>query len=532
MKQILVFLVLAVLIVCPASAIIMSCTGVGSCTMNQTFNLTPNMTANFTAGPPGATGPAGSNGANGADGAPGTAATVAVNYTFTLPNSSPATVVNIGDSTTARFDFGIPVGITGAIGATGPMNQTFNLTQNMTINLTANMTMNMTANMTMNQTVLDLSWNSTYPLLSGLRTLTGKWNFGGFNISNIGDPVVSSDAAARGWVISQINSSPLSVPDQTQFLFINGTRWMSGRLNMSMLNVSNISTIADGDAVNRTYMLSQINSSPSTGSVPDQTQYLFLNGTRAMTGRLNATQNISGITIIVGATDATNKSYVDAVNTSMLNNISSLYSTTTADATQDELINSSMRNNVSQYVIAVNNSQVSLETAVNDSMRNNVSQYVLAVNLSQVNLETAVNDSMRNNVSQYVLAVNQTVLNNLTGYPLLTGVRAFTGTLNVSTNISGIKTVIGLTDATNKSYAGTHGAATSITNGGTITHGCGATPVGCQVQPTVANTTMQVTAMSSTTFTVGSWRMNATWSAGGAGATGISQTVYWECFCV
>ena len=77
---------------------------------------------------------------------------------------------------------------------------------------------------------------------------------------------------------------------------------------------------------------------------------------------------------------------------------------------------------------------------------------------------------------------------------------------------------------------GTHGAATTITNGATITHGLGTTPTGCQVQPSVANTTMSVTALGATTITVSSWRTNATNGAGAAGATGISQTVYWECW--
>lgn len=57
----------------------------------------------------------------------------------------------------------------------------------------------------------DTSWNETYPLLSGARALTGLWNFGGFNASNIGDPVVPLDASNRQWTLSQINSSPVAV---------------------------------------------------------------------------------------------------------------------------------------------------------------------------------------------------------------------------------------------------------------------------------------------------------------------------------
>ena len=83
--------------------------------MNQTANMTAgpqgspgpigpmNMTANLTAGPQGPTGPMGHS------------ATADVNYTFTVPNGTPANVVNIGDSLDARFNFYIPGGPDGVI---------------------------------------------------------------------------------------------------------------------------------------------------------------------------------------------------------------------------------------------------------------------------------------------------------------------------------------------------------------------------------------------------------------------------------
>lgn len=72
-----------------------------------------------------------------------------------------------------------------------------------TPNMTANMTMNMTANMTSGPN--NDAW---YMWINATRILTGKVNLGGFNLSNMSDPVVSADAATRGWAISQINSSP------------------------------------------------------------------------------------------------------------------------------------------------------------------------------------------------------------------------------------------------------------------------------------------------------------------------------------
>jgi len=55
----------------------------------------------------------------GTPGATGTAATIAVGTTTTLSPGSPATVTNVGTSSAATFNFGIPQGIAGPTGATG-----------------------------------------------------------------------------------------------------------------------------------------------------------------------------------------------------------------------------------------------------------------------------------------------------------------------------------------------------------------------------------------------------------------------------
>jgi hypothetical protein len=63
------------------------------------------------AGATGATGPAGANGSNGA------AATIAAGTTTTLSAGSSATVTNVGTSSAAIFNFGIPQGAAGTGGA-------------------------------------------------------------------------------------------------------------------------------------------------------------------------------------------------------------------------------------------------------------------------------------------------------------------------------------------------------------------------------------------------------------------------------
>src|SRR3990172_3942637 len=62
--------------------------------------------------------------------------------------------------------------------------------------------------------------------------------------------------------------------------------------------------------------------------------------------------------------------------------------------------------------------------------------------------------------------------------------------------------------------------ATSVADGGTITHGLSTTPTVVLVTPSVAGEMASVTAISATTFTV-ALRTHA-------GAAGTTQTVYWQ----
>ena len=62
--------------------------------------------------------------------------------------------------------------------------------------------------------------------------------------------------------------------------------------------------------------------------------------------------------------------------------------------------------------------------------------------------------------------------------------------------------------------------ATSVADGGTITHGCAGTPSVVRVTPSIGSQMASVTAVGSTTFTVA--------LKTDAGAAGTTQTVYWE----
>lgn len=65
----------------------------------------------------------------------------------------------------------------------------------------------------------------------------------------------------------------------------------------------------------------------------------------------------------------------------------------------------------------------------------------------------------------------------------------------------------------------TNGAAASTADGGTITHGLGATPTTVQVTGSVAGQIVTVTSIGATTFTV-AIKTNL-------GAAGTAQTIYW-----
>jgi len=71
-------------------------------------------------GPPGPPGPPGQTGL------PGTAATINVGSVNTLSPASPASVTNVGTTSNAIFNFGIPQGQTGAVGSLNPIGSTPN----------------------------------------------------------------------------------------------------------------------------------------------------------------------------------------------------------------------------------------------------------------------------------------------------------------------------------------------------------------------------------------------------------------------
>jgi hypothetical protein len=78
----------------------------------------------------------------------------------------------------------------------------------------------------------------------------------------------------------------------------------------------------------------------------------------------------------------------------------------------------------------------------------------------------------------------------------------------------------GVTDTPTPVFAGLKRGATSVSDGGTITHGCGTTPTAVIVVGSVANEILAVTAKGTTTFTVAIKKR-------ADGTAGTTQTVNW-----
>ncbi len=149
----------------------------------------------------------GTNGINGINGTDGTAATADVNYTFTLAAGSPATVINVGTTSAALFDFGIPTGAQGIQGETGAMNQTPGAKGD-------------------KGDPGEIPDSTQFLFLNGTRAMTGNLSMGTHYITGLVDPSVAQDAATKKYVddhSSSYNSSYVTYNNASYVLTSNGS---------------------------------------------------------------------------------------------------------------------------------------------------------------------------------------------------------------------------------------------------------------------------------------------------------------------
>ena len=87
----------------------------------------------------------------------------------------------------------------------------------------------------------------------GQRAMTGSLNMNGNQIIRLKEPISSSDASTKGYTDQQISNIPPT--DTSPFLKIDGTRVMTGDLNMSTKKITNLGDpINDKDSINKQYL--------------------------------------------------------------------------------------------------------------------------------------------------------------------------------------------------------------------------------------------------------------------------------------
>lgn len=431
-------------------------------------------------GAPGSPGAPGAPGVNGTNGINGTNATITVNATLTGAAGSSAIVTNVGTASAASFDFTIPRGYNGTDGASADSSQYLFL--NGTRAMTGNLNMSFsqiiklitgtTGDTATNKTYVDSvntsmknyvdalpasNYNASYVTYSNTTyVLTGNTSY--VLTSNTTYALDSEVTAVNDTMRNYVNATNTSMknyvdgraaPDLTPFLFINGTRAMTGNLSMGSKYINGVITGVGADAVNRTYVdsglpyvasgnqsiilagnTSFVASTNASLVTTGNTTYVLTGGSRAMTGNLSmGSQYINSLVSGKLGTDAVNKSYVDSV-------------ASTYNATYDAKTNY----NASYWTGTNYNSSYWTGTNYNSS-------YWTGTNYNATYDAQGVPD--------------------LTPFLFINGTRAMTGNLSMGSRyINGVITGVG-TDAVNRTYVDSGLPYVSATNASIILAGNG-----------------------------------------------------------
>jgi len=145
-------------------------------------------------------------------------------------------------------------------------------------------------------------------------SFTGNLNMNSNLINNLGTPLVSTDAANKAYVDSMISITNISGAGSAGSIPVsNGTKFVPLSIGASGdVLTSNGTTLTYTTPTSFAGTLSHSNL--LNLSHDDHTQYLLVNGTRAMSGALNMGSNqINYLATPSVSTDAANKGYVDSV---------------------------------------------------------------------------------------------------------------------------------------------------------------------------------------------------------------------------
>ena len=110
--------------------------------------------------------------------------------------------------------------------------------------------------------------------LDGTRAMTGNLDMGDHSIQKVGEPVNSDDVATKNYVDAEIGH--ISTP----FLKLDGTRAMTGILNMNTHKISNVvNPEFDTDVVNKQYLENKLIESHLQPSGPSNIFHFLMNDT-------------------------------------------------------------------------------------------------------------------------------------------------------------------------------------------------------------------------------------------------------------
>ena len=115
---------------------------------------------------------------------------------------------------------------------------------------------------------------SPFLKIDGTRAMTGNLDMGDHSIQKVGDPVNSDDVATKNYVDAEIGY--ISTP----FLKLDGTRAMTGILNMNTHKISNVvNPEFDTDVVNKQYLENKLIESHLQPSGPSNIFHFLMNDT-------------------------------------------------------------------------------------------------------------------------------------------------------------------------------------------------------------------------------------------------------------
>jgi len=285
-------------------------------------------------------------------------------------------------------------------------------------------------------TNLSADGHPQYILTNGTRAFTGKQSLGGFNLTDLLDPIAAQDAATKNYV-DLVNAS--------QTAYTNAAISLANTSMKNYVDTANTSMQAYVDAhtpITDHGLLSNL-------SGDGHPQYILVSGTRAFTGK----QSIGGFNLTdlldpVALQDAATKNYVDLVNASQT---------------------------------AYTNAAISL---ANTSMKNYVD---------------AANASMQAYVDAHAPITDHGLLSNLSGdghpqYLLVNGSRAMTGNLSMgSHSVTGLAPPSVSTDAATKGYVDAATADTAPGSDTQVIYNAGGVEAG-NANLTFANDTGTLTA--------------------------------------